>query len=529
LPQAGPAAGILYTERPVESIYPDTSMTTNTIRIAKNTLMLYFRQILIMLVSLYTVRATLEILGAEDYGIYNVAAGVVTMFGFLSGSLAAASQRYFAFEIGTGDSEQLRRMFSLNLLIYALIALIVVLLAETAGLWFVNHKLIIPPERMKAALWIYQFSIISFVFTIMVTPFMAVIIAHEDMNIYAAVSIAEAALKLVIVFLLKVISLDKLQLYGILICAVTAVNAGIYRTICKSKYQECTFRFYWSKELFKEIAGFTGWNLFGSASGISKNQGVNILLNQFFNPVIVATRSITVSLNNVISILFSNFSIAVTPQIIKSYASNKKEDVIALVFSSSKYIYYMMYILALPSMFEMPKILSLWLMTLPENLVLFARLAFFDTLICSIGIPLGIAVSATGKIKLYQSVLGIIHFLNFPVCFIVLRLGFPAYSVMIVAIILSLIAFVVRLLLTKRVFFYSIKKYFFSVLLPICKVSVLSIILPLIIYISMKQSLLRLFLLSGTSVVSICGCIYFLGLNFVERRKITAFVRAKLR
>jgi O-antigen/teichoic acid export membrane protein len=442
--------------------------------------------------------------------------------------MATASQRFFAFELGRGDLDRLKRIFSLSLLIYALIALIVVLLAETAGLWFLNHKLIIPPERMEAARWIYQFSIVSFVFTIMVSPFMAAIIAREDMNIYAAVSIVEAALKLVIVFLLKVIPLDKLQLYGILICAVTAVNTGIYRTICKSKYQECAFQFYWNKELFKEIAGFTGWNLFGSVSGIFKNQGVNILLNQFFNPVIVATRSITVSLNNAISILFNNFSIAITPQIIKSYASDKKEDVISLVFSSSKYIYYMMYILVLPSMFEMPKMLSLWLTTLPENLVLFARLAFFDTLICSVGIPLGIAVSATGKIKLYQSVLGIIHFLNFPLCFIVLRLGFPACSVMIIAIILSFIALIVRLFLVRKVFFYSVRKYFFLVLLPVCKVSVLSIILPLIIYINLQQSLLRLFLLSGTSVASICGCIYFFGLNTVERSKVTAFVQTKL-
>jgi O-antigen/teichoic acid export membrane protein len=504
-------------------------MSTNTTRIAKNTLALYFRQILIMLVSLYTVRVVLETLGAEDYGIYNVVAGVVTMFGFLSGSMAAASQRFFAFELGRGDLDRLKRIFSLSLLIYALIALIVVLLAETAGLWFVNHKLIIPPERMAAARWIYQFSIISFVFTIMVSPFMAAIIAREDMNIYAAVSIVEAALKLAIVFFLKIIPLDKLQLYGILLCAVTAINTGIYRTICKLKYQECTFSFYWNKELFKEITGFTGWNLFGASAGIFKNQAVNILLNQFFNPAIVATRSITVSVNNVISIFFNNFSMAINPQIIKSYASDKREEVISLVFSSSKYIYYMMYILTLPSMFEMPKMLSLWLRTPPENLIIFIRLALLDTLICSIGIPLGIAALATGKIKTYQAGLGIIHILNFPFCFTVLLLGFPAYSVMIVAIFLSATAFVVRLFIVKKVFFYSIKKYFFAVLLPICKVSVLSIILPIIIHINLKQSPFRFFILSGTSVLSICGSICFLGLNAVEKHKIITFVRNKLK
>jgi O-antigen/teichoic acid export membrane protein len=227
---------------------------SNTARIAKNTLMLYFRQILIMLVSLYTVRVVLNTLGAEDYGIYNVVAGVVAMFGFLSGAMASASQRYFSFEIGRGDFDQLKKVFSLSIVIYILIALIVLLMVETIGLWFVSNKMAIPVERKNTALWIYQTSIISFLFTILTAPYMAAIIAHEDMNIYAYMSIIEVILKLVVVFLLRIIQLDKLQLYGILMGAIAVMNTVMYRIICSVKYPACKFEFYWNKALFNVVS-----------------------------------------------------------------------------------------------------------------------------------------------------------------------------------------------------------------------------------------------------------------------------------
>jgi O-antigen/teichoic acid export membrane protein len=306
-------------------------------------------------------------------------------------------------------------------------------------------------------------------------------------------------------------------LYGILLCAVTALTTGIYRTICKTKYQECKFRFFWNKEIFKEIAGFAGWNLIGASAGIFKNQAVNILLNQFFNSMIVTSRSITVSVNNALSVFFNNFAIAINPQIIKSYASGKKKEVTSLVFSSSKFIYYMTYIVVLPSILEMPKILSLWLKTFPENLVLFNRLALLDTLICSIGIPLGIAASAAGKIKAYQAGLGIIHILNFPFCFAVLLLGFPAYSVMIVGVFLSFAAFVARLFIVKRVFSYSIKKYFFAVLLPVCSVSILSAVFPILLHFVSSPGFLKLIVVYITSLLSTFSCVFFLGIDVSER------------
>lgn len=248
-------------------------MNSNTKRIAKNTLMLYFRQILIMAVSLYTVRVVLNVLGAEDYGIYNVVAGVVTMFGFLSGAMATASQRYFSYDLGKGDDEHLKTTFSVTFQIYVLLAFVIVLLAETLGVWFVNHKLVIPAERIIAANWIFQAAVVSFLFTLVTTPYMASIIAHENMNVYAYVSIIEAALKLGIVFLLKHLPYDKLIVYGMLLALVSLINTSIYRFYCRAHYAECKFCFVRDKALFKEIVSYSGWNLFGNFATVCKVQG----------------------------------------------------------------------------------------------------------------------------------------------------------------------------------------------------------------------------------------------------------------
>jgi O-antigen/teichoic acid export membrane protein len=502
---------------------------SNTKRIAKNTLMLYFRQLLIMLVSLYTIRAILDILGAEDYGIYNLVAGVVTMFGFLSGSMAAASQRYFAFQLGRGDYEQLQKTFSLNFLIYILIVTVVLLLAETIGMWFVNHKLIIPQDRMGAARWIYQCSIISFVFTILVTPFMAVIIAYEDMNIYATVSIVEVLLKLGSVFLLRIIVLDKLQLYGILLCVVTIINTGIYSCICKRKYQACRFRFYWNTDLFKELSGFTGWNLFGAFSGIFKNQGVNILLNQFFNPLVIASRGIASMVYTAVASFSQNFSTALRPQIIKKYANGYKDEFILWVFRGSKTTYFLMYLFIVPLILEMSTVLSLWIKNVPGHAVVFTRLILIDALIDSITFTIITSVQAIGKIKLYQSVVGGILLLNVPLSWIFLIMGYPSYFVMIVGICLTFMVFIIRLLIMRMLIDFCIFQFFKEVLLPICKISVLSMILPVIIYVNLKQSLLRFFLVAGVSIVSTGGSIYFLGLSSMERYKIITSIRDKFR
>ena len=473
-----------------------------------------------MLVSLYTVRVVLETLGAEDYGIYNVVAGVVTMFGFLSGSMATASQRYFSFELGRGDLERLKKVFSLSLLIYVLIGVLVLLLAETAGLWFVTNKLIISPERKVPALWVYQFSIISFLFTIMTSPYMAMIVAHEEMNIYAYVSIVEVALKLGMVFILRFITWDKLILYGLLMLVVAVVYTTIYRVVCMRKYRECSFSFYWNKDLFMEITSYTGWNMFGSSVGIFKNQIVNIMLNQFFNPVTVAARSIAGQVSSATASFSSNFSIAIRPQIIKSYATGEKEQMLSLMFRGSKGTYLLMYLFVLPLLLEMPMVLGLWLKSPPEYTVLFSRLMLIDALITSVSYPIMATAQATGKIMMYQSVVGGILLMNVPFSWIFLQMGFPAYSVLIIALGVTSIATVARLLILKKLVNYSIRRFCKMVLIPIFVISIVSAFLPVIICYFLVQNILRLFLVIGVSVISIGIIGYCIGLNKEERQKV---------
>ncbi|GHT97305.1 hypothetical protein FACS1894142_1530 [Spirochaetia bacterium] len=504
-------------------------MPSNTIRIARNTLMLYFRQILIMLVSLYTVRVVLNTLGAEDYGIYNVVAGVVTMFGFLSGSMASASQRYFSFEIGRGDFEQLKKTFSLSFLIYVLIAALVLLLAETVGLWFVNNKLVMPPERMDAARWVYQFSILSFLFTVLTMPYMAAIIAHEDMNIYAYMSIIEAVLKLGIVFLLGVISADKLQLYGILLCMVAVVNTTIYRTICTKKYQECRFGFYWNKDFFREITSFISWNLFGSIAEIAKTQGITIILNVFFGVIVNAARGLSIQLDGAVKSFSQNFTAAVRPQITKEYAAKNYDGMTKLTFRSAKISYFLMLLFSVPLLFEMPYILKLWLKNPPAYSLIFMSLMLIDSLLYSVSVPIMYVAQATGKIKLYQSVVSSIILLDVPVSFVLLKQGLPPYTVLIVRIILTIIAFFARLIMIKRLVPFSITNFSKYVIAPVLFVSFLSVILPSIIKYIFEESFFRFCI---SFILSICWtlvCIYFIGLKGNERIYIKNFVIQKLK
>ena len=301
-------------------------VSSNTKRLAKNTLMLYFRQFLIIVVNLYTVRVVLNTLGASDYGIYNVIAGTVTMLGFLSNSMAMASQRFFSFELGRGDEIVLQKTFAVTLFIYVVLALGVILFAETIGLWFVYNKLVIPPERMSAALWIYQFAILTFVVKILTTPYMSAIIAHEDMSVYAYVSIIEVVLNLLIVFILSVLPYDKLILYGFLMLIVVSINTALYRYYCSRHYKECCFRLLWDKVLLKNIGSYVGWNFFGSFCVMLKDQGVNILLNLFFGTLINAAQAIASQVNGAIMSFAQNFTTALRPQIIKSYAVHKNDE-----------------------------------------------------------------------------------------------------------------------------------------------------------------------------------------------------------
>ena len=500
---------------------------SNTSRIAKNTLALYFRQILIMLVSLYTVRVVLNTLGAEDYGIYNVVAGVVTMFGFLSGAMATASQRFFSFEMGRKNEAGLPHIFSVTLTIYAFLSAVIVIFAETLGFWFVCNKLVIPLERLAAAKWIYQCAVISFLFTLMTAPYMSAIIAHENMSIYAYVSIAEAVLKLAVAFVLKIAVADKLILYGILLLFVAAINTGLYRFYCRRHYKECRFRLSWDKKLFSGMFSYVGWNLFGSSVGVFKNQIVNILLNQFFGSLVNAARAIASQVSAAVTSFSQNFSTAIRPQIIKTYAAEEKEECLSLTFRGCRMTFFLMYIFTLPLLLEMPFVLDVWLKNPPENAVLFARLVLIDALVDSVSYPVMTLAQATGKIKLYQSAVGGILLMNLPASYVCLKCGLPAYSVLVAAICITFIAFVVRLFIVKVLTDFSIRTFLMSVCLPIFAVAVLSAVVPAAARYFIKGEIMNFIGVVFLSVTFASASILFVGMNKSERVSVLNMMRRR--
>ena len=491
-------------------------------------MMLYFRMLLTMAVSLFTVRVVLSTLGVVDYGIYNVVGGIVVMFSFLSGTMASASQRFFAFELGRNDTVQLKRTFSLTITIYVVISVVVLLLAETIGLWFLNNKLVIPVERMEAANWIFQFSILSFLATMMTIPYGAAIIAHENMNVYAYVSIIEVALKLVIVYVLVLFSYDKLKLYACLMFATTFIITFIYRTICKRKYQECSFQFYWDRGLFNTLMSYSGWNLFGATAGILNNQGINILLNMFFGPIVNAARAIAYQISGAVNQFVSNFTTAVNPQITKYYAAGEKTRMVDLVFQSSKVAYFLLFFLSLPVLLETNFILNLWLKKTPEYVVLFTRLVIITALIDALSNPLITAALATGKIKKYQIVVGGMLLLNLPVSFCFLKLGFMPEVTMYVAIVISTICLFLRLQMLKGMVGLSISDYFKKVIRAIISVSVVAYGIPIFLSFQMEESLIRFIIVGITGVTTSITTIYFLGLSANERQFIIQIIKSRV-
>ena len=486
-------------------------------RIAKNTLLLYFRQILIMLVNLFTVRIILATLGVVDYGIYNLIAGIVSMLGFLNGAMATASQRFFSYDLGRGDIKALQTTFSMSLNIYVIMISLVIILAETLGLWLLNTKLVIPIERLWATKIIYQLSIGSFVCSMLTTPYIAIIIARENMELYAYISIFEAFLKLITAFIVKYIKYDKLVLYCFLIMLSSVLVLGLYIFICRKNYFETKYRFSWNKAMFQTLLSYTSWNLFGAAVGAAKIQAINVLLNAFFGPVINAARGIASQVSSAASSFSLNFSTASRPQIVKQYATGDIEEMVRLVLQSAKLTFFLMYIISFPLFLEMSIIMKIWLSEVPQDAVLFTRLVLVDLVIDSISYPLMTAAQATGKIKMYQAVVGGFLLLNFPCSYIVLRLGAPSQSVLIVAIIITSIALPIRLVILKRLMDFPIRTFFQQVIIPLLKACIISAILPIIIILIMHEGLIRLVITIICSILSISIAFYLLALQKDER------------
>lgn len=478
-----------------------------------------------MLVSLYTSRVVLNTLGVEDYGIYNVVGGIVSMFAFFNGAMSSATQRFLSFEIGRGDLVQLRKTFNITQTIHIGIAIIIFVLAETVGLWFVKTYLVIPTERMNAALWVYHFSVFSFMVSVIQVPYNATILAHERMNVYAYVSIIEVALKLLIVFMLTWITYDKLKLYGILQFVVVFIVAAIYRIYTRRNFDESKFELVKDKKLYKTMISYSGWNLFGSIAGVAKGQGVNVVLNMFFGPTVNAARGIAIQVQSAVQGFVSNFQMAVKPQIIKSFAAGDKDYMTSLIIKSSKFSFYLIFILSLPIILEIDQILKLWLKTVPEYTNIFTILILIVILIDSMSDSLMTGVQATGKIKLYQAVVGSLQIAILPISFIFLNYGYSPEITLFVNIVISIIALIVRLIFINKLIGFPISFFFKDVIFNNILVVALSFVIPYLIKMKMDANTLRIFTIAFISIIWSLSIVYIVGLNKSEKRSVVKLIK----
>ncbi len=495
-------------------------------RIARNTLVLYIRQLLILFVNLYTVRVVLDVLGVTDYGIYSVVAGVVAVSSFLPNSMASATQRFFSYALGQNDQEALKKSFSVNLILYLSISLFALLLLETIGLWFVTEYLSVPEDRSTASMVLFQFTVLTFVASIFSSPFIAIIIAHEEMRLYAYVSILEAILKLAAVYMLSVIPLDKLTVHGALLFTVACITSTIYVLICFSRYSECQIRkLHWDLSLAKETMHFTGWTIFGQISTIARTHGVTILLNQMFNPAVVAARSIAVNVANSTNMFASNFNTGLYPPIIKAYAAGNKEELLTLVNNGSKLTFFLLWLFALPMIIEMEFILELWLSQVPEHTVSFTQLALIESLVFSLSAPIATAARAPGRMKLYETVLGSMQLGILLVSWIFLQSGASANSVFVVAIVANFLMFFVRLIIVKRLIGLRIRLYLKRVALPIIAIIVISGIPSFYVSQELGDGLIAFCTSLSVCFLSSLASMYFIGLDANARKRLVKFLR----
>lgn len=498
---------------------------SNNHTIARNTLTLYGRSVLMMLIGLYTSRVILQTLGVTDFGIYNAVGGIVAMFGFISGSLGNATSRFITVAIGKGDMDLTVKTFGNVKVIYYLLSVLIVLLGETIGLWFLYHEMSIPADRMQAAFWVYQYSILASVTAFVSVPYNSAIIAHERMSAFAYISLLDAVLKLLVCYLLLVVPYDKLVTYASLLFAIEIVDRIIYVVYCSKRFEEVRARPRICREQFRSILAMSGWTISGNLVWILNTQGVNIVLNVFFGPVVNAARGIAMQVQGVMGQFVTNFQTAVNPQITKSYAQGNYVRMGELLQMSSRYSYLLMFTMSLPVCIEAPVILRWWLGTVPDYTVVFLRLVLVSAVVASLSNPLWISVLATGRLKKYMIWDNTIQFLVLPVTYAVFKWmgGSPAWAFAIIAI-SACIGLYVRVWLVLPLIRYSYREYIQKVISPLICVTLISPILPLLLYGYISSPLINFLLVTLTSVIC-CGItIWFLAMYNSER----AMIRQKL-
>jgi len=490
----------------------------NNKRIAKNTLLLYVRMLFTMAVSLFTSRVILNTLGVEDYGINNVVGGIVTMFSVLSGSLSSSISRFITFELGKGNIERLKTIFSTGVNIQLGMSVLIIIIAEAVGIWFLNTKMNIPTDRMVAANWVFQCAILTFVLNLLSVPYNAAIIAHEKMSAFAYISVVEVSLKLIIVYMLMISPFDRLETYAVLLLLVGAVIRFIYGYYCKRHFEECTYHFVFDKPVLKEMTGFAGWNFLGNGAYMLNTQGVNILMNLYFGVAVNAARGIATQVDAALKQFVNNFTTAVNPQITKSYAQGDLDYMHKLVCRSAKFSAFLMMFFAVPIILETNTILTIWLKTVPDYAVIFLQWiiisSFMDTVLAN---SLVTSMFATGKIKRYQIIVTTVGCLVFPLSWIAFKLGFEPQVGYILYFIIYTILLFVRLYLLKDMVKLPVMMYIREVLYKLAPVIVVGFAIPGILILTMDAGWLRLILVCLLSVLVTAASEYFIGLSNKEK------------
>ncbi len=504
-----------------------TSVSDNK-RIVKNTIFLYIRMMVVMLVSLFTSRVILNTLGATDYGIYNVVGGIVTIVSFLNGALGASTSRFLTFALGEKNIQKQKSTFGACLNLHIGIALLVLILGETVGLWFFYEKMVIPDERMVAAFWVYQFSILTTMVSFTQVPYNASLIAHEEMSIYAYVGLYEAISRLIIAYLITVSPIDKLVFYGLLLLINTIVVQLFYRWYAVRHFEECRFSLVKDKVLYKRLLSYGGWDLFGNLALVCQGEGVNLLLNVFFGPVVNAARAIAFQIQGAVTQFVSNFMTAVRPQVIKNYAEGNVDKMYTMTFYAAKFSYILMLALVVPIIYEIRFILGIWLGdAVPDETALFAVIVLMTYTWRTFHIAALMPYHAIGKIKTGNVTISSLMIATLPIGYVLFKCGCPAYSVFLAIFAVEIVGMFAIYWLIHRYEYFPYKYVFTKILMPCGLVTIFTIIVPAFITHLMNDGWARLIIVGISTEFSLLLSALYLGLNKEERTRIFSFIKNK--
>ena len=500
----------------------------NNKRIAKNTVFLYIRMFLTMLVSLYTSRVVLNVLGVSDYGIYNVMGGVIVMLAYVNNLLSGGTSRFLTMDLGRGDEEELKRTFKLSNSLGFAAATAVLLLGETVGLWFMNTQLNIDPVRMDAANWVYQCALASCCLAAIQTPYTASIIAHEKMNIYAYMSIFDVVMKLGIVFLISWVKFDKLKLYALLMLILNLLATVVYFIVCRIKFHECRFGFSFSGKKFKEMMTYSGWNMVTAFSAVLNSYGINILLNIFFGTIVNGARGIASQVGHVVQQFYSNFQTASRPQIMKYYAQDNVEGMSRLICNTSKFSAFLLICLSIPIIFNIDGLLQIWLGQNPEYAAWFIRISLMQMIVQCVHYPIGMGLHAIGKMKVPNLVSGFFYLIVFPFTWVAFKIGAGPILGFCVCLVFTPFALVADLLIIRKYCGFSIRTFIRSVIVPIILIAGLGALISFFCFCFItNNTIIRTLVSSAISAILVSATIFLVGLSKSMRQKIIAVAKTR--